>query len=96
MVVVTSVATTIPDPPYYHFKLRRIMSHPGNDEIIDNARDNRIALSQKMVFAATEMGIEIVQEIAIETLKRKPGMSVKEFTKVLDQYLEKQRSMQQN
>ncbi len=72
------------------------MSHPGNDEIIDNARDNRIALSQKMVFAATEMGIEIVQEIAIETLKRKPGMSVKEFTKVLDQYLEKQRSMQQN
>ena len=46
------------------------MSHPGNDEIIDNERDNRIALSQKMVFAATEMGIEIVQEIALETLKQ--------------------------
>tara|TARA_B100000678_G_C18038143_1_gene433561 strand:+ start:252 stop:473 length:222 start_codon:yes stop_codon:yes gene_type:complete len=72
------------------------MSHPGNDEIIDNERDNRIALSQKMVFAATEMGIEIVQEIALETLKQKPGMSVKDFTKVLDQYLEKQKSMQQS
>jgi hypothetical protein len=72
------------------------MSHPGNDEIIDNERDNRIALSQKMVFAATEMGIEIVQEIALETLKRKPGMSVKEFTKVLDQYLEKQKDLVNN
>ena len=72
------------------------MSHEGNDKIIDNERDNRIDLSKKMVFAATEMGIEVVQEIAAETLKRKPGMSVKEFTKVLDQYLEKQRSMQQN
>ena len=69
------------------------MSHEGNDEIIDNERDSRIALSQKMVFAATEMGIEIVQEIALETLKRKPGMSVKEFTKVLDQYIEKQRDI---
>jgi hypothetical protein len=72
------------------------MSHPGNDEIIDNERDNRIALSQKMVFAATEMGIEIVQEIALETLKRKPGMSVKGFTKVLDQYLEKQKDLVNN
>lgn len=69
------------------------MSHPGNDEIIDNKRDNRLELSQKMVFAVTEMGIEIVQEIAAETLKRKPGMQVKEFTKVLDQYLEKQKQL---
>jgi len=72
------------------------MSHEGNDEIIDNERDNRIELSQKMVFAATEMGIEVVQEIAAETLKRKPGMSVKEFTKVLDQYIEKQRELVNN
>jgi hypothetical protein len=69
------------------------MSHPGNDEIIDNKRDNRLELSQKMVFAVTEMGVEIVQEIAAETLKRKPGMQVKEFTKVLDQYLEKQKQL---
>jgi hypothetical protein len=69
------------------------MSHPGNDEIIDNKLDNRLELSQKMVFAVTEMGIEIVQEIAAETLKRKPGMQVKEFTKVLDQYLEKQKQL---
>jgi len=66
------------------------MSHPGNDEIIDNMRDTRVALSQKLVFAITEMGIEIVQEIAAETLKLKPGLSLKEFTKVLDDYLKKQ------
>lgn len=72
------------------------MSHPGNDEIIDNKRDNRLELSKNMVFAVTEMGIEIVQEIAAETVKRKPGMSVKEFTKVLDQYLERQRELVNN
>ena len=72
------------------------MSHPGNDEIIDNERDTRLELSKNMVFAVTEMGIEIVQEIAAETVKRKPGMSVKEFTKVLDQYLEKQRELINN
>ena len=72
------------------------MSHPGNDEIIDNERDNRLELSKNMVFAVTEMGIEIVQEIAAETVKRKPGMSVKEFTKVLDQFLEKQRELVNN
>ena len=72
------------------------MSHPGNDEIIDNERDTRLELSKNMVFAVTEMGIEIVQEIAAETVKRKPGMSVKEFTKVLDQYLERQRELINN
>ena len=72
------------------------MSHPGNDEIIDNERDNRLELSKNVVFAVTEMGIEIVQEIAAETVERKPGMSVKEFTKVLDQYLERQRELVNN
>ena len=72
------------------------MSHPGNDEIIDNERDSKVELSQNMVFAVTEMGIEIVQEIAAETVKRKPGMSVKEFTKLLDKYLERQRELVNN
>ncbi len=72
------------------------MSNPGNDEIIDNERDNRLELSKNMVFAVTEMGIEMVQEIAAETLKRKPGMQVKEFTKILDQYLERQRELVNN
>ena len=70
--------------------MRKIMSHPGNDEIIDNVRDTRVTLSQKLVFAITETGIEIVQEIAAETLKIKPGLSLKEFTKILDDYLKKQ------
>tara|TARA_B100000809_G_C14741620_1_gene388800 strand:- start:45 stop:275 length:231 start_codon:yes stop_codon:yes gene_type:complete len=69
------------------------MSHEGNDEIIDNERDNQMELSQDLVFEMTKFGIGIVQQIAKETLKRKPGISVKEFTKVLDQYLEKQRDI---
>ena len=76
------------------------MSHEGNDKIIDNERDNpeikmddiRAALIQKMVFAATEVGIAVVQEIAEEALKRKPGLSLKEFTKVLDKYIEEQKN----
>ena len=71
------------------------MSHPGNDEIIDNERDSmddiRTTLTQNMTFAAVELGIGVVQEIAAETVKRKPGMSVKEFTKVLDEFIQKQR-----
>lgn len=67
------------------------MSHPGNDEIIDNKRDNlRTNLTQNMTYAAIELGIGVVQEIAAETVKRKPGMSVKEFMQVLDEYLKKQ------
>ena len=70
------------------------MSHEGNDKIIDNQRDNlRTTLTQNMTHAAIELGIGVVQEIASETLKRKPGMSVKEFTKILDQYLERQREL---
>ena len=69
------------------------MSHPGNDEIIDNKRDNvRITLTQNMTYAAIELGIGVVQEIAAETIKRRPGMSVKEFTKVLDEYIEEQKN----
>ena len=70
------------------------MSHEGNDKIIDDQRDDlRTTLTQNMTHAAIELGIGVVQEIANETLKRKPGMSVKEFTKILDQYLERQREL---
>jgi hypothetical protein len=68
------------------------MSHPGNDEIIDHAVDNKIELSQSFVLEMTKFGIGIVQEIAAETVKLKPGMSVKEFVKVLDQYIKDQES----
>jgi len=88
------------------------MSHPGNDEIIDNERDidaemkatknearkidpKRYVLIDEMVHHATKMGIGVVQEIAEETLKRKPGCTVKELMKILDQYLE-QRNDQAN
>jgi len=69
------------------------MSHEGNDKIIDDKRDNlRITLTHKMTYAAIELGIGVVQEMAAETVKRKPGMSVKEFMKVLDDYLVQQKA----
>ena len=46
-------------------------------------------LTKKTVLAATELGINIVQEIAAQSLKQKPGLSLKEFTKLLDQYVQK-------
>jgi len=49
-----------------------------------------------MVHAATEMGFGVVQEIAEQTVKRKPGCTVKEFTKILDQYLENQKAQANN
>tara|TARA_R110002020_G_scaffold294922_2_gene510661 strand:+ start:426 stop:647 length:222 start_codon:yes stop_codon:yes gene_type:complete len=73
------------------------MSHLGNDEIIDNKRDNpKYVLIEKSIFIATEIGFEVVQELAAETLKRKPGLSLKEFTKIMDQYLEKQKDIQKS
>tara|TARA_Y100001949_G_scaffold119214_1_gene101301 strand:+ start:326 stop:544 length:219 start_codon:yes stop_codon:yes gene_type:complete len=53
--------------------------------------DERIAQINKMVHAATEMGFGVVQEIAAQTVKRKPGCTVKEFTKILDDYLVQQK-----
>ena len=69
------------------------MSHPGNDEIIDNERDSKVELSQDLVLEMTKFGIGIVQHKAAEILQRKPGISLKEFTKVLDDFLEKQKDL---
>jgi hypothetical protein len=72
------------------------MSHPGNDEIIDNERDSKTELSQNLVHEMTKFGIGIVQHMAAEILQRKPGLSLKEFTKVLDDFLEKQKDLVNN
>ena len=82
------------------------MSHPGNDKITDDRRDqilervtqdeSRMLQINRMVHVATEMGISVVQEIATETLKRKPGCTIKEFMKILDQYLEQQNNPANN
>ena len=69
------------------------MSHPGNDEIIDNERDSKVELSQNLVLEMTKFGIGIVQHMAAEILQKKPGISLKEFTKVLDNFLEKQKDL---
>ena len=69
------------------------MSHPGNDEIIDNERDSKIELSQSLVLEMTKFGIGIVQHMAAEILQKKPGLSLKEFTKLLDDFLEKQKDL---
>ena len=72
------------------------MSHPGNDEIIDNERDSKVELSQNLVHEMTKFGIGIVQHMAAEVLQKKPGLSLKEFTKVLDDFLEKQKDLVNN
>ena len=72
------------------------MSHEGNDKIIDNARDSKLELSESLVFEMTKFGIGIVQHMAAEILQRKPGISVKEFTKLLDDFLEKQKDLINN
>ena len=72
------------------------MSHPGNDEIIDNERDSRVELSQDLVHEMTKFGIGIVQHMAAEILQKKPGLSLKEFTKLLDDFLEKQKDLVNN
>ena len=72
------------------------MSHEGNDKIIDNARDSKLELSESLVFEMTKFGIGIVQHMAAEILQQKPGISVKEFTKLLDDFLEKQKDLINN
>ena len=72
------------------------MSHPGNDEIIDNERDSKVELSQNLVHEMTKFGIGIVQHMAAEILQKKPGLSLKEFTKLLDDFLEKQKDLVNN
>ena len=72
------------------------MSHPGNDEIIDNERDSKIELSQNLVHEMTKFGIGIVQHMAAEVLQKKPGLSLKEFTKLLDDFLKKQKDLVNN
>ena len=69
------------------------MSHPGNDEIIDNERDSKVELSQNLVHEMTKFGIGIVQHMSAEILQKKPGLSLKEFTKILDDFLEKQKDL---
>ena len=72
------------------------MSHPGNDEIIDNERDSKVELSLDLVHEMTKFGIGIVQHMAAEILQKKPGLSLKEFTKILDDFLEKQKDLVNN
>ena len=72
------------------------MSHPGNDEIIDNERDSKVELSQNLVHEMTKFGIGIVQHMAAEVLQKKPGLSLKEFTKLLDDFLKKQKDLVNN
>ena len=43
-------------------------------------------LSENLVVAATEICLCLSHELVAESLKMKPGMSLKEFAKVLDEY----------
>ena len=52
-------------------------------------------LIEDVVSTAVELGFAVVQEVAAEALIKKPGLSLKEFTKLLDQYIQKQRETTQ-
>ena len=47
----------------------------------------RESLSADLAHAGIELGFAVVQHVAAETLKQKPGCSVIEFVKILDRYL---------
>ena len=70
------------------------MNQDANTQIALN--DPRMVRVNKLVHVATEMGFDIVQEIAAQAVKQKPGMSVKEFTKLLDDFLKKQKDLVNN
>lgn len=52
-------------------------------------KSRREKLTENLVYASTELGVEIAQELAAQVLIQKPGMSLKEFTKVLDEYVDR-------
>lgn len=55
------------------------------------AADLKTTLTQNMVMASTEFGIAVVKEIAEQSLLQKPDMPLRDFTRVLDQYVAKAR-----
>ncbi len=46
--------------------------------------DTRTTLTQNMVAASTEFGINVVQEMALQALRQKPGMSLRDFVQILN------------
>ena len=61
---------------------------------MDHDADNKMHhLTQDMVFIAVEIGFAVVQEVAAKTLITRPDLSLKDFVKVLDDYLIKQREI---
>ena len=63
---------------------------------MDYDADNKMHhLTQDIVFNAVEIGFAVVQEVADKTLVTRPNLSLKDFTKVLEDYLIKQRDINQ-
>jgi hypothetical protein len=52
-------------------------------------KEEQTKLTERMVLTATELGISVVQTIAAETLKTKPGLSLRDFTHILDTFASK-------
>lgn len=55
----------------------------------DKLKDRKIKLTEDVVVAATELGIQVVKEMIAGALHERPQMTLKEFTAVLDKYQEK-------
>ena len=56
-------------------------------EIVDNIEQKR--LTERMVITATEFGVNTIQQLIKATLVINPHISLKDFDKVLQEYVEK-------
>ena len=49
-------------------------------------KDEKIILTEAMVYGATALGVHIVKEIAVASLVKQPSMTLAQFINVLDNY----------
>ena len=54
-------------------------------------KDTTTKLSENLILIGTELGVNVVQQIVAQTLTVKPGISLKEFAKILDTYIDNAR-----
>ena len=54
-------------------------------------KDTTTKLSENLILIGTELGVNVVQQIVAQTLTVKPGISLKDFAKILDTYIDNAR-----
>lgn len=54
---------------------------------ISEADAEHMEIANRLATVATELGIKSVQLIIADTLKKKPGLSLRDFAQVLDEHV---------